>query len=86
MAGLGYLSPTRVWIESRRLPGNVGLIAFNLFLDPGTVMPRFAAAVESFLDADGVVLDLRGNPGGIGGMAMASPAGSWTGRGSAWAP
>lgn len=70
VARLGYLPPTRVWIESRRLPGNVGLIAFNLFLDPGTVMPRFAAAVESFLEADGVVLDLRGNPGGIGGMAM----------------
>jgi len=70
VARLGYLPPTRVWIESRRLPSNVGLIAFNLFLDPGTVMPRFAAAVESLLDADGVVLDLRGNPGGIGGMAM----------------
>ncbi|MCU0273988.1 MAG: S41 family peptidase, partial [Acidimicrobiales bacterium] len=69
VARLGYLPPTRVWVESRRLPGNVGLIAFNLFLDPGTVMPRFAAAVESFVDADGVVLDLRGNPGGIGGMA-----------------
>lgn len=70
VARLGHLPPTRVWIESRRVSANVGLIAFNLFLDPGTVMPRFAAAVESFLDSDGVVLDLRGNPGGIGGMAM----------------
>jgi carboxyl-terminal processing protease len=69
-ARLGHLPASAVWIESRMVEPNVGYVAFNLFLDPATLMARFAAAVQSFMNADGVVIDLRGNPGGIGGMAM----------------
>jgi carboxyl-terminal processing protease len=57
-------------MESRTLDGNAGYIAFNMFLDPARLMPAFEEAVKSFQKADGVVIDLRGNPGGIGIMAM----------------
>jgi carboxyl-terminal processing protease len=67
---LGYLPPMWVWLESRLLEDEVGYIAFNSFADPATVMDGFGSAVQSFASARGIVIDLRGNPGGIGGMAM----------------
>jgi len=66
----GHLPPQHVWIESRKLDGNVGYIAFNMFLDPARLMPAFEEAIKSFQQSDGIVIDLRGNPGGIGIMAM----------------
>ena len=70
IARFGNLPPQHVWIESRKLDGNIGYIAFNMFLDPARLMPAFEEAVKSFQKTDGVVIDLRGNPGGIGIMAM----------------
>jgi len=67
---LGYLPPMHVWFEHRKATEGVGLIAFNAFLDPGALMPRFGEAMRSSMQADGLVIDLRGNPGGIGAMAM----------------
>jgi carboxyl-terminal processing protease len=32
-------------------------------------MPKIREAIRSMKDASGIVIDLRGNPGGIGGMA-----------------
>ncbi len=66
----GNLPETRVFFESRALPDSVGYIHFNEFLDPGAMMPKFEAALKGFAKAPGVILDLRGNPGGIGIMAM----------------
>jgi carboxyl-terminal processing protease len=65
----GNLPGMRVEFESRALPGGAGYIRFNEFLDPVTLMPRFESALRGFSAAPGVVLDLRGNPGGIGIMA-----------------
>lgn len=70
MSQFGYLPPMPVWIDTKKLPGNVEYISFNLFLDPVHVMSRFQDGIESCLTCDGVVIDLRGNPGGIGVMAM----------------
>ncbi len=66
----GNLPKTRVEFEARTLEGGVGYIRFNEFLDPVSLMPRFDAAMKSFAHAPGVILDLRGNRGGIGIMAM----------------
>ena len=66
----GNLPETRVIFESRALPDSAGYIRFNEFLDPGSMMPKFEAALKSFAKAPGIILDLRGNPGGIGIMAM----------------
>jgi carboxyl-terminal processing protease len=70
MVQFGNLPKTRLEFESRTLPGNTGYIRFNEFLDPVTVMPRFESALRGFARAPGIILDLRGNRGGIGIMAM----------------
>ena len=66
----GNLPESRLYFESRALDGGAGYIRFNEFLDPASIMPQFEAALKGFSQAPGVVLDLRGNPGGIGIMAM----------------
>jgi len=69
-AGLGNLPAQDVWFLSRRLPPDVGYVRFNFFLDPVNVMGRFQVAVTEFQAADGLIIDLRGNHGGIVGMGM----------------
>jgi len=67
----GYLYPTHVWLDSEKVGGgNIGYVSFNMFLDPARLMNLFAEAVQSCAKCDGFVIDLRGNPGGIGVMAM----------------
>jgi carboxyl-terminal processing protease len=66
----GYLPAHYTWIATRRLAGNIGYIRFNFFLDPARLMKAFGEAVQSCLPCEGVVIDLRGNPGGLGIMAM----------------
>jgi len=66
----GNLPETRLYFESRRLAGGAGYIRFNEFLDPASIMPQFQSALREFKGTPGIVLDLRGNPGGIGIMAM----------------
>jgi carboxyl-terminal processing protease len=67
----GYLYPEHVWIDSSRVGGgNIGYVSFNIFLDPARLMNLFGEAVQSCMKCDGFVIDLRGNPGGIGAMAM----------------
>src|ERR1043166_883407 len=65
----GNLPPMHVWFESKKL-SSAGYIRFNLFLDLPRVMASFAEAIGNCMDCDGLIIDLRGNPGGIGGMAM----------------
>lgn len=65
----GNLPPMHVWVESKKY-NNTGYIGFNMFLDLPRVMASFADSVSTCLHCDGLIIDLRGNPGGIGGMAM----------------
>lgn len=67
---LGHLPPVHVWIDVRRLDQTVGYIAFNAFLDPPGLMPVFNEAMQSFMDAEGLIIDLRGNGGGLGAMVV----------------
>jgi carboxyl-terminal processing protease len=51
--------------------GGVGVIAFNLFLlDP--LLPEIKQAMDRFRTTrvKGIILDLRGNPGGLGAMSI----------------
>jgi carboxyl-terminal processing protease len=64
----GHIPAVAVSFRSERLNGRIGYLAFNAFIDPGRLMPLFNQAVASFLDADGIIVDLRGNTGGIGDM------------------
>ena len=44
------------------------LLTFNVWMFP--IMQPIAAAVDAHRDADGFIIDLRGNPGGVGGLSM----------------
>ncbi len=66
----GFLPPMVVRFDSKRLPGGAEYIHFNLFLDPDLVVTKFGEAIHQCDLCPGVVIDLRGNPGGIGAMAM----------------
>jgi len=68
-ARFGYLPPMHVRFQSRKVANNIGYLTFNLFLDPARLMPEFGDALKSCADCAGVILDLRGNPGGLGIMA-----------------
>jgi carboxyl-terminal processing protease len=70
---LGFLGPAYVWLDARKIKdgdSSIEYTAFNMFLAPDTLMPAFADAVQSCLKCDGFIVDLRGNPGGLGAMAM----------------
>jgi len=67
---LGSLPAIPVHFSSEILPDQVGLIRFDVFMEP--VPDRFTAAMQELVAAPlrGVILDLRGNPGGVAPMAM----------------
>jgi carboxyl-terminal processing protease len=69
LSRFGNLPDTYVWFESKRL-GEVEYVRFNMFLDLPRVMESFGKAISDCGQCGGFIIDLRGNPGGIGGMAM----------------
>jgi carboxyl-terminal processing protease len=64
---VGNFPKQRVIFESRLLPENIGYIRFNMWVIPQSAKIR--AAIREFATADGIIIDLRGNPGGVGGLA-----------------
>ncbi|MGH9839873.1 MAG: S41 family peptidase [Blastocatellia bacterium] len=66
-AAVGNLPAARLDFEARRLAGGAGYVRFNGFLMP--VMAKVRAAMREFHDAPGIIFDLRGNGGGLGGLA-----------------
>lgn len=52
------------------LPSNVEYFYLSLFMSPLKVQRIFKPSLERARSADGMIIDLRHNPGGIGGMAM----------------
>lgn len=64
---MGNFPPQYSEIESKRLSGGIGYIRFNVFVI--SLMDRIRAAIRSMPDAPGIIIDVRGNPGGLGGMA-----------------
>jgi len=67
---LGYLPPLTVVFHEELLTEGVGLIRFNVFMQPAG--SRFTQAMTHLLEqgAQGMVVDLRGNPGGVVAMIM----------------
>lgn len=53
--------------EAKRLENGIGYIRFNIFVV--SLMDRVRAAIREMSDAPGIIIDLRGNPGGLGAMA-----------------
>ena len=69
IAHFGNLPLMRVWFESKKID-NAEYVDFNMFLDLARVMGSFGEAITGCMQCQGLIIDLRGNPGGIGGMAM----------------
>jgi carboxyl-terminal processing protease len=69
VAQMGNLPPMHFWAEARTLKPNIGYVRFNLFFEPDSLIGVLQKAVKECKACDGFVLDLRGNPGGIGGLA-----------------
>ena len=69
LVSFGNLPPQHLWVESRKPRPDVGYVAFNIFLDAELIAKTMQDAVEACRDCRGFVLDMRGNPGGIGGIA-----------------
>lgn len=63
----GNFPPQYTEFETRRLVDGIGYIRFNVFVT--FLMDRIRAAIRGMSDAPGIIIDLRGNPGGFGGMA-----------------
>jgi carboxyl-terminal processing protease len=64
---MGNFPAQRVIFESKRLPENIGYIRFNVWVVPQ--MLKIRKAMRLLSDTDGIIFDLRGNPGGVGAMA-----------------
>jgi carboxyl-terminal processing protease len=56
------MPPVFIEFETQRLEGNVGYIRFNHFADP--VDKLFLKALASMRDTEGLIFDIRSNPGG----------------------
>ena len=75
---LGSFPPFYFWLESKRGSSRKmsNTFASMPFFEPGRRRAApFADAVKSCPKCSGFVVDLRGNPGGLGGLAMG--VGGW---------
>ncbi|CAN5386403.1 S41 family peptidase [soil metagenome] len=70
-AQFGKMPTVYVHYDSKILPGSdVGYIYISAFLAPD-IVTKFRESIERFKDStSGLVIDVRGNPGGIGAQAM----------------
>jgi carboxyl-terminal processing protease len=71
VVAFGSLPPVVAVLHGERVtvPGGcAGVIRFTMWLVP--LSPAFDRAVDAARDCAGIVIDLRGNPGGVAGMVM----------------
>ncbi|MGI8619742.1 MAG: S41 family peptidase [Gemmatimonadaceae bacterium] len=71
IARFGNLPPLNVLLTRSRMPsppGCIGYVSFNIWLTP--ISAAFDSTMQELADCQGIVLDLRGNPGGIAGLSM----------------
>ena len=67
----GNLPPLNVLLTRSRIPaadGCVGYVRFNVWLTP--ISAAFDSTMQELAGCRGIILDLRGNPGGIAGLSM----------------
>jgi carboxyl-terminal processing protease len=71
LSQFGNLPPIAALVRTSKVPtssGCVGVIGFNIWLPE--LGPELDRAVNDVRSCDGIVIDLRGNPGGLGAMVM----------------
>ena len=57
------LPPFYVDFEARRIDDNIGYVSFSAFIPP--VDERFTEFIDTMIDMRGLIIDIRGNPGGM---------------------
>ena len=65
MAGIGELPENPIEFEAITLDNGVGYFRLNMFMNPGKVLPAYQKFVKDHMDAPGIIIDMRGNFGGI---------------------
>jgi carboxyl-terminal processing protease len=65
MAGIGALPERPIEYEATTLNNGVGYFRLNMFMNPGKVLPAYQKFVKDHMDAPGIIIDMRGNFGGI---------------------
>lgn len=64
---MGNFPPQYMEFETKRVASGIGYIRFNIFVVP--MMGKIKTAIRQMNNAPGIIIDLRGNPGGVGSMA-----------------
>ena len=64
----GNFPPQYTEFEAKRLANGIGYIRFNVFVM--LLMDRIKTTIREMAGAPGIIIDLRGNPGGVGGMSF----------------
>ncbi len=71
LIAFGNLPPMRAYVEHERIPaaggGCVGLVRFPVWLP--AILRSLDSAMTAVQSCRGLVIDIRGNPGGLGAMA-----------------
>lgn len=69
MGGFGELPEMPIEVEATTLDigdeNGIGYFRLSMFMSPGTVLPTYQQFIKDHMDSDGIVIDMRGNFGGI---------------------
>jgi carboxyl-terminal processing protease len=65
MGGFGELPEMPIEVEADTLDNGIGYFRLSMFMSPGTVLPTYQQFIKDHMDAPGIVIDMRGNFGGI---------------------
>lgn len=71
LSRFGNLPPLQFEHYFEPVTPGVGYIRLSIFFEPDSIQRVLTQAIESCKDCAGIILDLRGNPGGIGALAAA---------------
>lgn len=66
----GKLPPLHFWLEAHKVQSDIGYVQFNMFFEPDMLSSAMQKMMSDCGNCKGFIIDLRGNPGGIGAMAM----------------
>ncbi len=69
-AKFGNMPPLVVRCETTNACDRVPCFSLSMFFDPPYVLPIYEKWIEDNRSAAGLIIDLRGNPGGLGVMSM----------------
>lgn len=67
---IGHIPEFSVWVDIESLDDGIAYFRFNAFMNPVQVMTAYNEFMRLNKDASGIIIDVRGNGGGSGDIAM----------------